>query len=426
MSPRSPETGQGGRKRAKMTRSAGKRAQSLSAIEARRIALRAQGFGKPPAAQPGRPQVLAAVRQLGLLQLDSVNVLVRSHYLPLFSRLGAYDRTELDSLSAGARRGLFEYWGHEASLIPVEHQPLFRWRMEEARAGKGVWGGPSRIARDKPDFVRSILDEIRDRGPLGAGELSSGGKSSGAWWGWSEGKRAVEYLFWTGQLTSAGRRGFERLYDLPERVIPESILVTPDPSRADAQRALVEIAARAFGIATEPDLRDYFRLSPADSKARVQELCEQGEIMPVEVEGWKLQAYLHRDARMPGKVSAAALLSPFDSLIWSRPRTERLFDFHYRLAFYTPKHKRTQGYYVMPFLLNENLVARVDLKSDRKAGRLLVLGGHCEAGASAGDVAEPLAQELAKLAGWLGLDRVTVRSRTALSSAVRKGLRNHD
>jgi uncharacterized protein YcaQ len=407
-----------------MTRFAGKRAQSLSAIEARRIALRAQGFGKPPAAQPVRPQVLAAVRRLGLLQLDSVNVLVRSHYLPLFSRLGAYDRAILDNLSAGGRRSLFEYWGHEASLIPVEHQPLFRWRMEEARAGKGVWGGPARIARDKPDFVRNILNEIRDRGPLGAGELSSGGKSSGAWWGWSEGKRAVEYLFWTGQLTSAGRRGFERLYDLPERVIPESILVTPDPSRADAQRALVEIAARAFGIATEPDLRDYFRLSPADSKARVQELCEQGEIMPVEVEGWKLQAYMHRDASTPRKVDAAALLSPFDSLIWSRPRTERLFDFHYRLAFYTPKHKRTQGYYVMPFLLGENLVARVDLKSDRKVGKLLVLGGHCEAGISEGDVAEPLAQELSTLAGWLGLDGVTVRSRTALSSAVRKSLRN--
>jgi len=400
--------------------------RSLSLLEARTIALRAQGFGVSRNKPPTRSRMLDEVRRLGLLQLDSVNVLVRSHYLPLFSRLGAYDRTELDSLSAGARRGLFEYWGHEASLIPVEHQPMFRWRMEEARAGKGVWGGPSRIARDKPDFVRSILDEIRNRGALGAGELSSGGKSSGAWWGWSEGKRAVEYLFWTGQLTSAGRRGFERLYDLPERVIPQGILATPDPSRADAQRALVAIAARAFGIATEPDLRDYFRLSPADSKARVQELCEQGEIMPVEVEGWKLQAYMHRDASTPRKMSAAALLSPFDSLIWSRPRTERLFDFHYRLAFYTPKHKRTQGYYVMPFLLNENLVARVDLKSDRKAGRLLVLGGHCEAGVSEGDVAEPLAQELAKLAGWLGLDGIAVQSRTALSSAIRKGLRNHD
>ena len=409
-----------------MTASSNSASRSVSLPEARTIALRAQGFGASRNKPPARGRMLDEVRRLGLLQLDSVNVLIRSHYLPLFSRLGNYDRASLDSLSAGARRGLFEYWGHEASLIPVEHQPLFRWRMEEARAGKGVWGGPSRIARDKPDFVRSILDEIRDRGPLGAGELSSGGKSSGAWWGWSEGKRAVEYLFWTGQLTSAGRRGFERLYDLPERVIPETVLATPDPSRADAQRALVATAARAFGIATEPDLRDYFRLSPADSKARVQELCEQDEIMPVEVEGWKLQAYLHRDARTPGKVSAAALLSPFDSLIWSRPRTERLFDFHYRLAFYTPKHKRTQGYYVMPFLLGDNLVARVDLKSDRKAGKLLLLGGHCEAGISEGDVAVSLAQELTTLAGWLGLDGVTVRSRTGLSSAVRKGLRNHD
>ena len=408
-----------------MTSRSNSASRSLSLPEARTMALRAQGFGVTRNKPPARGRMLDEVRRLGLLQLDSVNVLVRSHYLPLFSRLGAYDRADLDGMSAEKRRSLFEYWAHEASLVPLEHQPLFRWRMEEARAGRGVWGGPARIARDKPDFVRGILDEIRDRGPLGAGELSSGGKSSGAWWGWSEGKRAVEFLFWTGQLTSAGRRGFERLYDLPERVIPESILATPDPSRADAQRALVAIAARAFGIATEPDLRDYFRLSPADSKARVQELCDLGELVPVDVEGWKLQAYMHRDASKPRKVSAAALLSPFDSLIWSRPRTERLFGFHYRLAFYTPKHKRTQGYYVMPFLLNENLVARVDLKSDRKAGKLLVLGGHCEAGVSEGNVAEPLAQELAKLAEWLGLDGVTVRSRTALSSAVRKSLRSH-
>lgn len=369
--------------------------------------------------------MLELVNRIGLLQLDSVNVLVRSHYVPLFSRLGPYDSAVLDRAGSKSPRKLFEYWGHEASLIPVERQPLFRWRMDEARAGKGVWSGPSRIARDKPDFVRSVRDEIRDRGPLGAGELSLGGKSSGAWWGWSEGKRALEYLFWTGQLTSAGRRGFERLYDLPERVIPEAILSTPDPSRADAQRALVEIAANAFGIATEPDLRDYFRLSPADSKARVQELCEQGTLQEVQVEGWKNPAYLHRAARAPRSVGAAALLSPFDSLIWSRPRTERLFGFHYRLAFYTPKHKRTQGYYVMPFLHEEALRARVDLKSDRKAGKLLVLGGHCEAGIDDEAVASPLAAELRNLAGWLGLGGVTVRGRTALSSAVRRALRSH-
>lgn len=398
---------------------------SISIEEARRLSLQAQGFGARGAAQPGARRMLELVSRIGLLQLDSVNVLVRSHYLPLFSRLGPYDSAVLDRAGSQNPRKLFEYWGHEASLIPVDRQPLFRWRMEEARAGKGVWSGPSRIARDKPDFVRSVRDEIRDRGPLGAGELSSGGKSSGAWWGWSEGKRALEYLFWTGQLTSAGRRGFERLYDLPERVIPEAILATPDPSRADAQRALVAIAANAFGIATEPDLRDYFRLSPADSKARVQELCEMGDILPVEVEGWKHPAYLHRSARVPRNVQSTALLSPFDSLIWSRPRTERLFGFHYRLAFYTPKHKRTQGYYVMPLLHDEGLRARVDLKSDRKAGKLLVLGGHCEAGIADEAVAVPLAGELRKLAGWLGLGGVTVRGRTALSSAVRRALRSN-
>lgn len=397
--------------------------QSLTLHEARRIALQAQGFAARRAQAPTAARMLDTVRQIGLLQLDSVNVVVRSHYLPLFSRLGPYEQGRLDRIAGSSPRKLFEYWGHEASLIPVERQPLFRWRMEEARAGKGVWGGPSRIAREKPDFVRSVLDEIRGRGPLGAGELSGGGKSSGAWWGWSEGKRAVEYLFWTGLLTSAGRRGFERLYDLPERVLPSEVMNEGDPVREDAQRALIAIAARALGVATEPDLRDYFRLSPADSKARTQELCEQGELLPVEVEGWKHKAFMHRDARIPRHAAVSALLSPFDSLVWARPRAERLFNFHYRLAFYTPKHKRTQGYYVMPFLHDGGLVARVDLKSDRKAGRLLVLGGHCEAGIRDEKVSPALANELASLAQWLGLGGVTVKGRTALSSGIRRALR---
>jgi uncharacterized protein len=408
-----------------MTRKSPLGTQHVSRADARRMALQAQGFSARRSQAPSPSRMLDTVRQIGLLQLDSVNVVVRSHYLPLFSRLGPYESRVLDEAAGSAPRKLFEYWGHEASLIPVEHQPLFRWRMEEARNGKGIWAGPSRIAREKPEFIRAVLDEIRDRGPMGAGELSQGGKSSGAWWGWSEGKRAVEYLFWTGQLTSAGRRGFERLYDLPERVLPASVLESPDLSRADAQRALVSIAARAFGIATEPDLRDYFRLSPADGKARVHELCEEGELFPVQVEGWKAQAYVHRDMRKPKPVTTAALLSPFDSLVWSRPRTERLFDFHYRLQFYTPKHKRTQGYYVMPFLLGENLVARVDLKSDRKAGKLLLLGGHCEAGINEAEVAQPLAEELTTLSRWLGLDGVAIRSRTALSAAVRRSLRGN-
>jgi hypothetical protein len=403
-----------------MSRTTPAGSSTLSLAQARRIALKAQGFGSSVKVAPSRARMIDMVRRIGLLQLDSVNVLVRSHYLPLFSRLGPYDTTALDRASHRGPRALFEYWGHEASLIPVEHQPLFRWRMDEARNGKGVWGGPSRIARDKPDFVRAVLDEIRDRGPLGAGELSQGGKSSGAWWGWSEGKRAVEYLFWTGQLTSAGRRGFERLYDLPERIIPGAILSSPDPVREDAQRALVEIAARAFGIATEPDLRDYFRLSPADGKARTRELVDAGILTEVAVEGWKDPAYLHRDARVPGAMDASALLSPFDSLIWYRKRTERLFAFHYRLAFYTPKHQRQHGYYVVPVLQGDRLVARVDLKADRKNSRLLVQAGHCEAGIADDAVAPALRGELQKLATWLGLEKVKVTAQSALLKSLRK------
>ena len=393
--------------------------QTLSLEEARRIALHAQGFSARPAGT-SRASLLKTIKRIGLLQLDSVNVLVRSHYLPLYSRLGRYDTQTLDAMSARRPRALFEYWGHEASLIPVEFQPLFRWRMDEARSGRGMWGGPSRLAKERPDFIAAVLNEIAERGPIGAGELSQGGKSTGNWWGWSDGKRAVEYLFWTGQLTSAGRRGFERLYDLPERVIPKAILNAPTPSPEAAQRELVKIAAAAFGVATEADLRDYFRLSVASTKACVAELVDEGLLQLVAVEGWKQAAFLHRQAKAPAAIDACALVAPFDSLIWARQRTDRLFAFHYRLAFYTPKHKRTQGYYVMPFLLNGRLAARVDLKSDRKQNRLLVLGGHVEPNERLSDVAPPLKAELRKLADWLGLARVTIKSRTELANALRR------
>ncbi len=363
---------------------------------------------------------MRTIKQIGLLQLDSVNVVVRSHYLPLFSRMGPYDTAALDRLSQKAPRTLFEYWGHEASLIPMEYYPLFRWRMEQARAGRGGWQGPARLARERPDFIKAVMQEIADRGPIGAGELSSAGKSTGNWWGWSDGKRAVEYLFWTGQLTSAGRRGFERLYALPERVIPEAIRNAPTPSPEDAQRELLRIAARAHGVATEFDLRDYFRLGVAETKARLSELLDAGELTEVAVEGWKHKAYIARGTKVPRSLEASALLSPFDSLIWMRPRTERLFGFHYRLAFYTPKAKRTQGYYVMPFLLGDRLVARVDLKADRKKSRLLVLGGHAEAGIGESEIAPSLKAMLASLATWLGLDGVTLKSRTELAAALRR------
>jgi uncharacterized protein len=405
---------------ARINRKAPIGSDTLSLSEARRIAIRAQGFAENRDAAPARAQMLRTIRQVGLLQLDSVNVLVRSHYLPLYSRLGPYATETLDALSHKKPRALFEYWGHEASLIPVEYHALFRWRMERARVGAGTWAGPSRLARERPDFIAAVLNEIRERGPIGAGELSEGGKSTGNWWGWSDGKRALEYLFWTGQVTSAGRRGFERLYDLPERVLPEKILNGGALDEAAAQRRLVEIAAAAFGVATEAELRDYFRLPLADAKARVAELNEAGVLKPVTVEGWKHQAYLHRAAKAPASLATQALVSPFDSLIWMRQRTDRLFDFHYRLAFYTPKHKRTQGYYVTPFLLGDRLVARVDLKSDRKAGRLLVLGGHIEGKTSFKEVVPPLKDELQRLASWLGLKRVAPRGRGELVRELRK------
>lgn len=392
---------------------------ALSLGEARRIALHAQGFDSKATAAT-RGALLRTIKQIGLLQLDSVNVLVRSHYLPLYSRLGPYATDALDALSHRKPRALFEYWGHEASLIPVEYHPLFRWRMERARNGDSLWGGPSRLAKERPDFIAAVLNEIRERGPIGAGELTEGGRSTGNWWGWSDGKRALEYLFWTGQLTAAGRRGFERLYDVPERVIPHGVLHAAAPAEADAQRALVDRAAAAFGVATGAELRDYFRLSLADARARVTELVDSGTLRRVSVEGWKQQAYLHRDAKLPAQVSAHTLVSPFDSLIWMRQRTDRLFNFHYRLAFYTPKHKRKQGYYVTPFLLGDRLVARVDLKSDRKKNRLLVLGGHVEPGVDQRAIVPDLKPELARMAEWLGLARVAPRGRGELVKALRK------
>ena len=381
--------------------------------------MRAQGFGKPPAAKPGRTQVLAAVRQLGLLQLDSVNVLIRSHYLPLFSRLGAYEREQLDRMASTAPRALVEYWGHEASLLPVETWPRLRWRMDEARAGRGIWTGIAAFARERPAFIRRIRDEVRDRGPIAAGELSVGTKPSGAWWGWSEAKRALEYLFWVGDLTSAGRRGFQRLYDVPERVLPAGILGQAPPARAEAQVDLLRHAARASGVATETDLRDYYRLPASDTKARLAELVEAGDLQPVTVEGWKQPGYLCKGVRT-GDVEACALLSPFDSLIWNRPRTERLFGFHYRLAFYTPAHARSHGYYVMPFLMDGRLVARIDVKADRKAGALLVLAGHAEPGEDEARIADSLDPVLASLAGWLDLPQVRITARTRLGLALRR------
>jgi uncharacterized protein YcaQ len=259
--------------------------------------------------------------------------------------------------------------------------------------------------------VSAALEQIREHGALGASELADCGKSKGSWWGWSQGKEILEWLFWIGDVTTARRRNFERLYDLTERVLPERVRTASVPSPEQARRELMAISARALGVATARDLRDYFRLPAADAATRVAELVEEGTVQPVVVEGWKHQAYLHADAVCPRRVDVGALLSPFDSLIWERQRTQRLFGFHFRLEIYTPIHKRLHGYYVLPFLLGDRLVGRVDLKANRHETRLEVRGGSVEEGMRVGGIVEPLAAELRKLAQWLGLEGVAVTSR---------------
>lgn len=394
---------------------------ALGASEARRTALAAQGYAdRRPAGKVERRHLARVMARVALLQIDSVNVLVRSHYLPLFSRLGAYPTALLDQAAwgAGKRRVLFEYWGHEASLLPVDMQPLLRWRMAAAERGEGIYKGLARFGRDRRDYVESVLREVERRGPVGAGDIDGNGRGSSAWWGWSDAKHALEWLFAAGLVTVAARRGFERLYDLPERCLPGAVLASPTPSDADARRGLVAAAARALGVATERDLRDYFRLPPAETRTAVAELVEAGTLLPVEVEGWRDPAYLDPGATSPRRSGAAALLSPFDSLIWHRPRTERLFDFRYRLEIYTPAGRREHGYYVLPFLFGDAIVARLDLKADRPARCLLVLAAHGEGEACHPEATTALAGELARMAAWLGLDRVAVADRGPLAPAL--------
>jgi uncharacterized protein YcaQ len=411
--------------RRRATRGAGRRRQQLSAAEARRIALAAQGFAEAPLTRAVDARALRSrvLDKVGLIQIDSVNVLQRAHYLPTFSRLGTYDPNLLDKLSHYAPRRLFEYWGHEASLIPVELHPHLRWRMR--RAHDDAWGGMRRIARDRPELVAAVLADIAQRGPLTAAQLAHLDEpraAKGPWWDWSDVKRALEYLFWSGEVTSARRVRFERHYDIPERVLPAAVLNAPTPDDDEAQRTLLRTAARALGVATEPDLRDYFRLPSAESKLRVAELVEAGDLHPVAVEGWAAPAYLAPGARVPRRVEASALVGPFDSLIWERPRVQRVFGFRYRIEIYVPKARRVHGYYVLPFLLGDRLVGRVDLKSDRPAGALLVQAAHAEPGAPPA-TAEALAVELRRLAAWLGLDDVVVAGPGDLSPAVAAALR---
>jgi uncharacterized protein len=397
---------------------------TMTVAAARRTALAAQGFADSrPTTAPTRRHLVRTMDRVQLLQLDSVNVAVRAHYMPVFSRLGAYDTAMLDeavwSHSARRPRLLVEYWAHVASMVPVTDWPLFRWRMERVRVRP--WGRFLEADGRSPGLVNEVLDVVKSVGPIGAGgierELGTRGESPrGPWWDWSDVKIVCERLFDTGQLTTGTRKGFERLYDLPERVLPPEVLAAPPVAEADAVRALTERAAIAHGVATEPDLRDYYRVDPALSRRAVAELVEAGRLEPVTVPGWRHQAYRHVDARTPRRVEGRALLCPFDPLVWERDRTQRLFDFHYRIEIYVPEPKRVYGYYVFPFLLDGELVARVDLKADRKVGVLRVPGAFAEPGRHSPRLLAELAEELRLMATWLGLDAVAVGDRGDLAA----------
>lgn len=396
--------------------------QQLSIKQARRLALAAQGFnGRQPPATFKASHLTQLIERLGVLQIDSVNALVRSHYLPLYSRLGNYPQKLLDQAawSQGRQRKLFEYWGHEASLLPVELYPLMRWRMHRAAQGEGIYQQLSRFGREQQPTIARVLQAVRDQGALGAGSLSTRQERAGPWWDWSAEKHALEWLFAAGEVTVAGRRGFERLYDLPERVLPSSIIHHPELTESDAQRGLLLQAVKALGVGTEKDIRDYFRQDPAPARAGIAELLEEGAIEAVRVQGWKQPAYALPGFKAPRKVTASALLSPFDSLIWERARTERLFDFHYRLEIYTPAHKRVYGYYVLPFLHHERIAARIDLRAERAAGRLAVHAVHEEEPGLDEEGMHALAANLRQLADWLGLPEVQINCKRASAARLR-------
>lgn len=396
----------------------------LSINQARRLALSAQGFGKHPEAPPTLPAVKRMLQRLGVLQIDSVNALVRSHYLPLFSRLGDYSPATLDQLAwgRGRQRQLFEYWGHEASLLPLSLYPLLRWRMAHAADGRGIYRQLAQFGRERQDVIARVLAAVREQGALGAGSLSTREERAGPWWDWSEEKHALEWLFAAGEVTVAGRRGFERLYAVPEKVLPKSILDQTLPREAEAHQGLMLHAAAALGVGTERDLRDYFRLEPAQGKAALAELLADGRLQAVAVQGWKQPGYCAGMPRIPRRIEASALLSPFDSLVWERNRTERLFDFRYRLEIYTPAHKRVYGYYVLPFLYRERIVARVDLRAERTQGQLAVHAVHAETPGLDEEGYDALAGHLLRLANWLGLERVQLNCPRIEGSQLRRAL----
>ncbi|MCU1424030.1 MAG: winged helix-turn-helix protein [Microbacteriaceae bacterium] len=388
---------------------------SVSAPQARRIALAAQGFGRAnstAAASVGTRQLNGLIERLGLLQIDSVNVFERSHYLPVFARLGHFDKADLDRLTFASKGRYTEYWAHEAAIIPMTARPLFHWRMAALRrrheANHKSW---IHANRDMLDWLRA---ELADKGPLPASEIDhDANKRKGSWWEWSDVKLGLEYLFGWGEVVTAGRTRFERTYALAEQRVPAELL-NADVAETDAVRTLIGWSARAHGIGTLGDLADYYRIQQAPARAAIADLVDSGEITPVTVEGWKQPAWLHRDARLPRRIEAGALLSPFDPVVWARPRAERMFDFHYRIEIYTPAAKRLFGYYSLPVLVDDALVGRIDLKNDRQNGVLRVQSAWRETGAPAG-IEQRIVPLLAQARSWQGLSSIEVADRGNLA-----------
>ena len=399
-----------------------------SSAEARRLALASLGFGAKKPARAGKAHVRATAARLGAIQIDSVNVLVRAHYLPTFSRYGPYPMSALDDLAHG-KRELFEYWGHAACFMPIDMYPLLRWRMASQCE---AWAGVSRKERT---FMEAVYREVVERGPMAAGELSMGGKSTGPWWGWSEGKQAIELLFRQGRVAIAGRRRFERLYDIPERVLPEQAVRCEAVAAADAKKALIVRAARAMGVGTAKDIAQYFhidawwdrlsvngRRAPAKTSVLFDELVEDGRLDRVSIEGWTQPAYLVPGARIPKSIDARAIVSPFDPVMWERKWTRAVFGFDYQIEIYVPAPKRIYGYYVLPFLMGDRFAARVDLKADRKASTMIVHAAYIERGFEPARVADALAGELRSMAGWLSLDSIVVGAKGNLAKPLARAV----
>lgn len=401
----------------------------LSSAEARRLALSSLGFGAKKPARATRAHIRATAARLGAIQIDSVNVLARAHYLPVFSRYGPYPTSALDDIAHGSRE-LFEYWGHAACFLPIDLYPLMRWRMQGQVEG---WAGVSRKERE---FNEAVYREVAGRGPIAAADLSMAGKSTGPWWGWSEGKRVIELLYCQGRVAVAGRRNFERLYDLPERVIPAATFNAKAVTPTDAKKELIVRAARAMGVGTARDITQYFhvdgwwdrdsvngRRPPEKTHLLFDELVEDGRLERISVEGWTQPAYIVPGARIPRSVEARAIVSPFDPVLWERKWTKTVFGFEYQIEIYVPAPKRIHGYYVLPFLMGDRFAARVDLKADRKASTLIVHAAYLENGRDAKTVAPALADELRSVASWLSLERFSVGPKGNLSQALKRSLR---